>query len=266
MVEIVEILTNPFFQIVIVIVIFLVLTLLGEFIYTKLKNKYGKSFKMSQFLPEEEVHSLRQIFYLILMALCMVNVFYSITASELDVYRYFYYFVIFDIALSLYFAIKLDKSSTKNKILWLLLVPYGSIAYSLFDFSFLIILDILHVLIFIYFAKLSFDKFMEYTNSNGLGITIILLFVIIFASFFITQYSENVNALDSLVMISNQFTGNGYAIFGDSIPGKLNSLLLVWGGYVISGAGAATLTATILTKHFKKRFKELEKLLEEDDE
>lgn len=260
-----EILINTFFQLAVVIIIFLVMTLLGEFIYNKLKNKYGKSVNMNELLPEEEVHTLKQIFYLILMALCIVNVFYSITGSDLDVYRYFYYFVIFDVGLSLYFAIKLDKSSTKNKILWLLLVPYGALSYPLFDFSFVVILDIIHILVFIYFAKVSFDKFMEYTNSNGLGVTIILLFVIIFASFFITQYSENVNALDSLVMISNEFTGNGFSVFGDSVPGKLNSLLLVWGGYVISGAGAATLTAAILTKHFKKRFKELERLLEEDD-
>ena len=60
--------------------------------------------------------------------------------------------------------------------------------------------------------------------------------------------------------------GNGYGIFGSTIPGKLNSLLLVWGGYVISGASAATLTAVILTKHFKKRFKELERLIEGDEE
>jgi hypothetical protein len=107
---------------------------------------------------------------------------------------------------------------------------------------------------------------MEYTESNGLGITIVLLFVIIFSSFFITQYAEGVNALDSLVMISNQFTGNGCGVFGNSIAGKLNSLLLVWGGYVISGASAATLTAAILVKHFRKRIEEIEKLIEGDDE
>ena len=125
---------------------------------------------------------------------------------------------------------------------------------------------IVHVLVFIYFAKLNFDKFMEYTNSNALGVTIILLFIIIFVSFFITQYAENVNALDSLVMISNEFTGNGYGIFGETILGKLNSLLLVWGGYVISGVSAATLTAAILRRHFNKRFAELERLIEGDDE
>lgn len=197
------------------------------------------------------------------MALCVVNIFYSIIGSEVI---YLYAFVIFDIALSLYFAITLDKSSTKNKFIWLLLVPYGAISLILFDTYIIFYLDIIHVLVFVYFAKLSFDKFMEYTASNGLGISIILLFVIIFSSFFITQYAEGVNALDSLLMISNQFTGNGFAIFGNSIPGKLNSLLLVWGGYVISGASAATLTAAILIRDFRKRFNELEKLIEGDDE
>lgn len=261
-----EILTKSLIQLAVVIAIFLVLTILAKFIHKLLISRYGKSLDMNKFLPEDEVHTLRQVFYLILMALCVVNIFYSIAGSEIDVQRYLYYFVIFDVALSLYFAINLDMSSLKNKVLWLMLVPYGSLAFPLFDFSFVIILDIIHVLIFIYFAKVSFDKFMEYTNSNGLGITIILLFVIIFASFFITQYVENVNALDSLVMVSNEFTGNGFAVFGDSVPGKLNSLLLVWGGYVLSGAGAATLTSAILIRHFNKRFEELEKLIEGDDE
>ena len=59
---------------------------------------------------------------------------------------------------------------------------------------------------------------------------------------------------------------NGYGIFGETILGKFNSLLLVWGGYVISGVSAATLTAAILRRHFNKRFAELEKLIEGDDE
>ena len=258
-----DILNNTLFQLAVVIVTFLVFTLLGKFIYKKLKNRLKKFVDINELLPDDEVHSLRQVFYLIMMALCIVNVFYSIVGAELNLY----YFVIFDLALSLYFAIKLDMSSTKNKILLLLLVPYGSLFYSLFNLDILVfILDLIHVLIFIYFAKLNFDKFMEYTQSNALGLSIVLLFVIIFVSFFITQYAENVNALDSLVMVSNEFTGNGFAVFGNSIPGKLTSLLLVWGGYVISGVSAATLTAAILIKHFNKRFKELERLIEGDDE
>lgn len=257
-----EIWTKTLIQLVVIIILFLVLTLLGTFIYKRLKNKFDESVDMNELLPEEEIHTLKQVFYLIMMALCVVNIFYTYIGSEIELS----YFVIFDLALSLYFAIMLDKSSTKNKILWLLLIPYGALFYVLFNLNIIVFFfDTAHVLAFIYFAKLNFDKFMEYTNSNGLGITIILLFAIIFASFFITQYAENVDALDSLVMVSNQFTGNGFSVFGETIPGKLNSLLLVWGGYVISGVASATLTAAILIRHFRKRFDELEKLIEGDD-
>lgn len=254
-----EIFANTLFELCIVIIIFLVLTLLGRAIYNKLKDKYANSINMNELLPEEEVHTLIQVYYLIFMALCVVNIFYSIMGAPKDIY----YFVIFDVTLSLYFAITLDMSSRKNKIVWLLLIPYGSLAYSLFGLSLVIFADILHALVFIYLAKLYLDKFIEHTNSNGLGITIILLFIVVFAGFFITQYAEGANALDSIVIVSNQFTGNGYSAFGNTISGKLNSLLLVWGGYILSGVGAATLTAALLIRHFNKEFEELKKLIEE---
>lgn len=146
------------------------------------------------------------------------------------------------------------------------MIPYGSLVYPLFGLSLVILADFLHAFIFIYIAKLNLDKFVEYTNSNAMGITIILLFAVIFAGFFITQYAEGANALDSLVIVSNQFTGNGYSAFGSTISGKLNSLLLVWGGYILSGVGAATLTAALLIRHFKKEFEELRKMIEEGDE
>ncbi len=258
-----ELLTEILYQYATVFFIFFALTIIGTFMYNKIRVMSKNFINMNELLPEDEIHSLRQVFYLILMALCFLNIFYSFIGFRME---FIYYFVIYDIILSLYCAISLDKSSVKNKIIWLLLIPYGSLCYTLFNLNLVIYLDLLHILIFIYFTKLYFDKFMEYTDSYGLGITILLLFVIIFSSFILIQYAENVNALDSLVMVSNQFTGNGFAVFGDSIPGKLNSLLLVWGGYVISGASAATLTAAILIKHFKKRFEELEKLIEGADE
>ena len=261
--NIVELLTEILSQYAIVFSIFFVLTVFGTFIYNKIRDISENDININELLPEDEIHSLRQVFYLILMALCFLNIFYSIIGFSME---FIYYAVIYDIILSLYCAITLDKSTVKNKIIWLLLIPYGGLCYTLFDLNLVIFLDLIHVLIFIYFTKIYYDKFMEYTDSNGLGITIILLFVIIFSSFIIIQYAENVNALDSLVMVSNQFTGNGFSVFGDSILGKLNSLLLVWGGYVISGASAATLTAAILIKHFKKRFEELEKLIEGADE
>ena len=257
-----ELFASTLFQLSVVIIIFLVLTLLGKVIYHTLKNKFGNSISINQLLPEDEVHTLIQVYYLILMALCVVNIFYSLMGSGNDMY----YFAIFDVALSLYFAITLDMGTWKNRVVWLLLIPYGSLAYSLFGISLVIFADFLHAFLFIYLAKLNLDKFVEYTNSNALGITIILLFAVIFAGFFITQYSEGKNALDSLVIVSNQFTGNGYSAFGNTISGKLNSLLLVWGGYILSGVGAATLTAALLIRHFNKEFEELRKLIEEGDE
>ena len=256
-----EIFASTLYHLAVVIVIFLVLTILGKLIYRVLKNKGGNSININELLPEDEVHTLVQVFYLILMALCVVNIFYSLMGSGNDLY----YFAIFDIVLSLYFAITLDMSSWKNRIIWLILVPYGSLVYPLFGISLVIFADFIHAFIFIYFAKINLDKFVEYTNSNALGITIILLFAVIFAGFFITQYSEGVNALDSIVIVSNQFTGNGYSVFGNTISGKLNSLLLVWGGYILSGVGAATLTAALLIRHFKKEFEELRQLIEEGE-
>ena len=85
-----------------------------------------------------------------------------------------------------------------------------------------------------------------------------------------TSFVEGVNMLDALVMSSNAFTSNGYAVLGNSIPGKLDSLILVWGGYLISGVSVATLTSAILMKYFDskfedfdRRFKEMEDLLKE---
>ena len=281
-----EIFDSTFFQLsVVIIIIFLVSILLGKVIYHTLKNKFGNSIIINELLPEDEVHTLIQVFYLILMALCVINIFYSIMGYGIDLY----YFAIFDIALSLYFAIMLDMSTWKNRVVGLLLIPYGSLfyiiimiirkifhikllisygslVYPLFGLSLVIFVDFLHAFIFIYFAKLNLDKFVEYTNSNALGITIILLFAVIFAGFFITQYAEHANALDSLVIVSNQFTGNGYSAFGNSISGKLNSLLLVWGGYILSGVGAATLTAALLIRHFKNEFEKLRKLIEEGED
>ena len=58
-------------------------------------------------------------------------------------------------------------------------------------------------------------------------------------------------------MVSNAFTSNGYAVLGSSVIGKINSVFLVWGGYLLSGVGTATLTAAILKKYYDVKNKEL---------
>ena len=235
------------------IIIFLVFMLILKFIFIKLENSSFKLLNPKEYLPEEELHSLRQMYFLIMMGLLFISVLYNVVYIGKDLLS----FVIFDILISLYVATQLDKSTWKNWILIILLIPYGSLTYFLFGKSLVGYLALIHVPVFIYFIKVYYDKFREYTESNGLGIAILLLFSIIFVSFFITQLAENVNPLNALVMVSNAFTSNGYAVLGSSIIGKINSVFLVWGGYLLSGVGTATLTAAILKKHHDVKNKEL---------
>ncbi len=244
------------------IIIFLILVGIFGFIANKIKNNPNRLLNPSEYFPEDELHSLRQIYYLIMMALLFINVLYSLISAEADIV----FFAIFDIAISVYVAIGLNDSSLKKVILLLLLVPYGSLTFLFFDYTPLALLEFIHIPIFIYFIKVYYDKFKEYTESNGLGITIILLFILVFVSFLMTQIDEGVNPLDSLVMVSNAFTSNGYAVLGSSIPGKINAIFLVWGGYILSGVGTATLTAAILMRHFNHKFKELEELIKNNNE
>ncbi len=207
----------------------------------------------------EEIHSLRQAFFLIMMGLIFADILYTLVFVGSDVY----YLSAFDIVLSLYLAVTLDKSLHKNQAILILVIPFGSLTFIVFANTLIGLVDFLHIPILIYFIKLYYDKFREYTQSNGLGITIILLFAIIFISFFVTQVAESVNPLDSLVMVSNAFTSNGYAVLGHTIPGKINSLVLVWGGYLLSGVGTATLTAAIIITHFNSKLDDMNEKLEE---
>ena len=244
------------------VIIFLILMIIFDFIFKKIRKSSYKLLNPREYFPDEEIHSLKQVSYLIMMGLCFVNVLYTLVFIGSDLL----YFVIFDIILSLYLAVKLDKSSLKNKIIFLLLIPFGSLTYLIFGNTLVGIMDLIHIPIYFYFIKQYYDKFREYTVSNGLGITIILLFSIVFISFFITQIFEHVNPLDALVMVSNSFTSNGYAVLGSSIPGKIDSIFLVWGGYLLSGVGTATLASAILINHYNKKLKEINDKLDSIEE
>lgn len=244
-----------------VIIIFLGLMAIVNFISKRIDIKSYKLFNPHEYFPEEEVHSLRQIFYLIMMGLFFINIIYTLISRGNNNF----YLAIFDILLSLYLAIRLDKSSLKNKILLILLIPFGSLTFIIFGTDIIEHFDILHILLFAYYIKVYFDKFMEYTKSNGLGIAIILLFTIIFLSFLLTQIAENVNPLDSIDMVSNAFTSNGYTVLGSTVLGKLNSIVLVWSGYILSGVGTATLTAGILIRYYSGKMDEYDEKLKESD-
>ena len=251
--------TIPLVQILIEIALFLALTLIGMFIVKTRPKSNSRFFKANEYLPEDEIQTLRQVSYLVMMSACFINMMYPLVFVNTDII----YFTVFDVILSLYLAITMDKSTTLRKLAVLLLVPYGALTFMLFNSSVVGLLDLIHIPVFIYFNKHYYDKFTKYTESQGLGITVVLLFVIIFVSFILTILLENKNPLNAIIMVSNAFTSNGYAILGDSIGGKINSLLLVWSGFIISGVGTATMASAILTRNFKKKTKAYDEKLGE---
>lgn len=240
-------------ELILEVIIFFIMVGIGILIYKWVKVGSVKLFDNREVLPEDEIHTLKQVFYLIIMSLAFVDIIYSLMHGKVIIY-----IVIFDIVLSVFLAINLDKSSLKGKLILLLLVPFESLNLLMFNVPLIRFVDIIHILVFAYFVKVYYDKFRQYTESNSLGITILILYVIVFVSFIVTQIVEGVNPLDSLVMVSNAFTSNGYSVLGSSIGGKLNAIVLVWGGYILSGVGTATLAATILMKHFNHKFRDME--------
>lgn len=256
-----EFLLSSLFQILFAIVTFVVLVYVGGFILNKVEST--SRFKNSRFanpleyLPFEEIMSLKQVFYLI-----MILVFIIISLYLLFDWKDGLYFISgLDIVISIYLAVKMNKSSFKDKIILFLLIPFGSITGAVFGDTIIVLFDIFHIIGYIYFIKVYYRKFVEYTENNGLGITIILLFSIILVSFLFTIIVEDVSPLDSMTMVSNAFTSNSFDASGKITLGKLNSLLLAWGGFILSGVGTATLSVSIVMKYINREFNDVKDLI-----
>ena len=251
-------------ELLILIGIFAVMIKFVKFIYDKITSNprimSHEFLNPKNYLPDEEISTLNQVFYLVMIVCFIVNILYSFVVWGSNMGN----MVLFDIVISLIVAREIDWKGCKNKLLLLLLVPIGSLNFITFMNLGIGLLEILHQLVFIYFIKVYFEKFMKYTQTNSLGITIMLLFSIVFISFLITMPVENVSPLNSLVMVSNAFTSNGYAILGQSSFGKLNAIVLVWAGFILSGVGTATLTVAIIKRHLNSRFDDLEERIKKN--
>lgn len=250
---------------VVAIIVFTILCMVLKFTFGKLMSserfRSFRLFHLEEYFPDEQTTEIRQIYYLAMILLFVLNFLYLIVYWR-DVTLTL---VVFDILISAYLAINIYKSSYKFKwLLLFLLVPFNSIAMMIFSGSFVYPLDICHSLAFVYFIKVYYDKFINYTETNSLGIAIMLLFLIIFISFMFTMLVENVSPLDALVMASNAFTSNGYAVLGETTVGKLNSIVLVWSGFILSGVATATLAVAIVMKHVNEDFDRLEELVKKN--
>ena len=280
------------------IIIFLCLHLILQKLRGRWKKRYYKGVDNEHYLPKEEVRNLRQLGYLIIIFLCFVNIAYILfNTGVFDYYNFFYakgvdqvLFYVLDIVLSLFLSLNIDlRKDWKNRIMFLLLVPYFTLEVFLVLFNFIVpiptdlvmggsiaaILDLIRIVAFVYFIRRYYIKFLRYTRDNNLGRTILIFFTLIVVTFIITIITENVTILESINMVSNAFASNGYVISGTTIIGQINEIFIVWGGYIFSNVGTATLTAAILIRHFdrkfkhygdmNKRFDRLKEMIEEDE-
>ena len=259
--------TEQIIFIILAIAFFFGLYLVSSYIIKYLKrNRHKRLLNSTEYLPKEETQTLKQVFYLIIITLCFVDILYSLVFwSSDDFYRHF---IFYDLLVSLIACLAIKKDTLTEKIIMIFLIPLSSLLHSTLDDPaiLLVILLAVHFIGLAYVIKVYYGKFIHFTESNGLGISILLLFGLVFVSFIFTSFAEGKNLLDSLVMVSNAFTSNGYAVLGDTPIGKLNSLFLVWGGYILSGVGTATLTTALLSRHFNKRFEELEELIKNNND
>ncbi len=258
---------NYFIQIFISILIFAMLFYVGRFFKNRYDNNSFKFINPTKFLPEEEIKTLKQVYYLAMMLLLfiiIINFFFDNNIILSNGPEFYAFHSVLDIIVSVHIAsIIYDKTSKKSMILILFLFPLASIAFLLFGESLLEYWDFMRIPALIYLMKYFYDKFQIYTDRYNLGFSIILLFAILFLSIIITMFIENEDPLNAMVMVSNAFTSNGYAILGDTTGGKINSIILVWSGYILSGVATATLTAAVMIRHFKNRLDNYDEKLDE---
>lgn len=266
------------FVIVLIVLIYLGVIKAANIIYSYLrKHRENRLFNPSEYLPEEEIHTLRQVFFLIVIAMSFTIIIYTLIA--LSIRSFSNYFVFIDILLSLFVCMIIKKETAFEKFVFLSLIPYASTVFSYLDvlmidpttkvlinpimYYITMIFIVFHLIGFLYVIKTYISKFNQYTESNGLGISILLLIGIVFFSFIFTPLTEGVDLLDALVMVSNAFTSNGYAVLGTSTLGKINSVILVWGGYILSGVGTATLATALISKHFHRKFEDMNEKMDQ---
>ena len=252
------------FAFVVILVLFTVSVFIGKYLFKAVKKsslfKTSKFLNPQEYLPEEELSTIKQVFYLIIIVILVIAILYYLFAWKDNSLN----LLIFDILVSLYLAITFEATSLKDKFILFMLVPFSSFTELIFASNFIIVFDLLHLFAFMYFIRVYYKKFLNYTKENSLGITIMLLFLIVFISFFVTIVVEGVSPLDSIEMVSNAFTSNGFSILGDSGIGKLNAIFLVWSGFILSSVGTATLTVAIVMKHVNEKFDRLEDMVKKN--
>lgn len=237
------------------------------------KNKflnYINNLDTEDWLPIEQMREFRQLFYLIMAGLLFANLYYLV---NLNTYiNYIWNFVLFDFIISILAGIYIFEKDklVKSIILIITLIPFTGLTFTGYDglsFGLFLILELIHSIGMIYVIVDCFKKFKIYSKSNKLGYTILILYIVVFISVFLSTQFEGLGLLDSLVYCSNAFTSNGYGLVNaTNFTGKIISLILVWSGYILSGVSTALLTLAVLSRYYNKRLDDLDKKYQESED
>ena len=239
----------------------LFIAIIKENLYQKYLDKISKV-DSEVFLPKDELNYLKQIFYLLMGAIAILSLIIFYLGSDPNFIDINYLDIVVSIIAIIYIA---DKRPF-NFILAILLIPTHSIVWILgiTDVNLLILIfHWMHITGVVLSAYFFFKRFLKYTKSNNLGYTVLIFIGILSIGLLVTAFYEQTSFLNSVVMISNAFTSNGYTVLGKSFGGKVVSILLVWGGYLLSGVGTATLAAAIITAYLKGKITDQEHKINE---
>lgn len=250
-----------------IIISIYIISYVVTFIKNKIKNhKEIGTDAQDNLIPQEELQTLKQIFYLVMATLLLANVINIIFYMHIE----FNELLMMDVFVSTVVCVALYER--ENKLILLALMPIATV-YALYIpknssnilFFIVFFIQLIHIFIDIYFIKYFYKNFIKYTRDKGIGYTAVLLFLIIIIAFVLTCLSESVGVLDSVVMISNAFTSNGYTVLGNSVIGKFSNIFLVWSGYILSGIGTATLAVALMNRKFKGNAENFEQRIKIQD-
>ncbi len=255
-------LVNYLTQIIVSVGIFIILCFIGEQIKKIIFNHSHKA-DFDEYLPKEEILTLKQVLYLVLIMFIYISIinffyvrFFEVNSNLLLINS------IIDIIVATTVAAIFYDGTTRSRILCILIMPLVSISYLVFGESLLGYWNFIRIPILLYVVIKLYHRFIEYTEENRLEKLILILISIVFTCLVVTIIVENQNPINSLGMVSNAFTSNGYAVLGGSPGGVLTSTFLVWSGYIISGVGTATLAAAIVHRNSKRKFEKLEEKID----
>ena len=249
-------------QIIVSVGIFAILCFIGEQL-KKILPKYLHLMDPHEYFPKEEILTLKQVLYLILILgiyLCIINFFFD---RFFDVSQdLFLINSLIDIIVSIIIVVGFYKCSTRSRVISIFLMPLASISALVFGSTILGYWDFIRIPTLLFMVIYLYHKFLEFTDENQLGKLILILISIVFTCLVLTILLENQTPINALGMVSNAFTSNGYAVLGGTTGGVLTSTFLVWSGYIISGVATATLAAEIVHRNSKKKFEKLEEKID----